>query len=465
MMPSTLRLSEYAKRFTYPEGIQRTVWPRVEAKGAELGLGFDWWQSQLGRVCLGYGPNGRYVATVGGIGMSIPRQVGKTYFVLAMLVIMCILFPGLQVVWTAHHLRTSTKTFTSLRGICRRKKVAPHVRAMRAANGEQQVEFVNGSMIMFGARSQGFGRGFDEIDVEVFDEAQILDTKALEDMIAATNQARHKHGALLFFMGTPPRPTDPSEAFRRRRDESWLDEASDAVWLELSADPDSLPDDESQWPVMNPSYPLRTPHESMQRLRKNLKDDDSWNREGRGIWDAETTAAKGLPVDEWIDLADPSAERGTDQSFGLATAPDRSWSAIAVAWRRPDGAVQTMLVDYQRDTSWVAARADELLSTWGGRFLTDVPSRGLVAGAEEPPPADQARADNEFSDRIVAGTVHHGNQPAMNVAVRGAQWRTSGETRVLDRKGAVDISPVRAAALAVHGLQTAPSASGWMLSF
>ena len=67
------------------------------------------------------------------------------YFVLAMLVIMCTLFPGLQVVWTAHHLRTSTKTFTALRGICRRKKVAPLIRAMRAANGEQQVEFMNGS--------------------------------------------------------------------------------------------------------------------------------------------------------------------------------------------------------------------------------------------------------------------------------------------------------------------------------
>ena len=121
--------------------------------------------------------------------MSIPRQVGKTYFVLALLVIMCILFPGLQVIWTAHHLRTSTKTFTSLRGICKRKKVAPHIKpdGIRSATGEQQVAFVNGSLIMFGARAQGFGRGFDEIDVEVFDEAQILDTKALEDMIAATN--------------------------------------------------------------------------------------------------------------------------------------------------------------------------------------------------------------------------------------------------------------------------------------
>lgn len=67
----TPRLSEYARTFTYPDGIVRTVWPRVEAKGRELGLGFDWWQQQAGTVILGYGADGRYVATVGGVGMSI----------------------------------------------------------------------------------------------------------------------------------------------------------------------------------------------------------------------------------------------------------------------------------------------------------------------------------------------------------------------------------------------------------
>jgi hypothetical protein len=156
---STPRLSEFARKFTYPEGITKTVWPRVEAKGLEFGLGFDWWQSQLGTVMPRL-RRGRTLslATVGGVGLSIPRQVGKTYFVLAMLVVLCILFPGMQVVWTAHHLRTSTKTFTTLRGMCRRAGRLPRMcRAMRAANGEQQVEFTNGSMIMFGARSQGFG--------------------------------------------------------------------------------------------------------------------------------------------------------------------------------------------------------------------------------------------------------------------------------------------------------------------
>src|SRR5690606_21330512 len=115
---------------------------------------------------------------------------------------------------------------------------------------------------------QGFGRGFDEIDVEVFDESQILTEKALEDMVAATNQSRFLAGALLFFMGTPPRPIDPGEEFTNRRDKALSGKAHDMVYVEFSADPDADLDDREQWAKVNPSFPHRTPVESMHRMRE-----------------------------------------------------------------------------------------------------------------------------------------------------------------------------------------------------
>jgi hypothetical protein len=206
---STRRLSEVARHVVMPKGIVTTAWPRIEAQCAEMGVRFDRWQVGLGQIAFGKRKDGKYAATVGGVVLSIPRQVGKTFWVGMIMIALCVLFPNTTVLWTAHRTRTATKTFTTMQGYVRRKKIAPHLlvdrsNGIRTSNGEQQVEFTNGSMIMFGARSQGFGRGFDEIDVEVFDEAQILDTKSLEDMIAATNQARNPHGALVFFMGTPP---------------------------------------------------------------------------------------------------------------------------------------------------------------------------------------------------------------------------------------------------------------------
>jgi phage terminase large subunit-like protein len=434
---STPRLSEYARAFTFPTGITKTVWTRVEAKGRELGLGFDWWQSQFGTVCLGYDANGKYVATVGGIGMSIPRQVGKTYFVLAMLLILCILFPGLQVVWTAHHLRTSTKTFTTLRGLCRRKKIAPHIRAMRAANGEQQVEFVNGSMIMFGARSQGFGRGFDEIDVEVFDEAQILDTKALEDMIAATNQARNPHGALVFFMGTPPREKDPSEAFETRRNKALKGKSPKAIWLEIGADPKSDPNDQSQWPLMNPSFPKRTPPESLERLREMLNDDDSWNREGRGIWDEDTEGTGAIDVAAWKTHAGKLVAPVGAVVLAVDTSLDRKLTALLAVGGGADGIAQVRVVRSAAGSMWApplvvrvcrehpeveAIVIDDKKSTEPlAKAIADaLEEAGLSVEIVRTSYSDMAEACSDTYDLIHEGTLRHAEDPELEAAVRSA---------------------------------------------
>jgi hypothetical protein len=468
MASLTPRLSEYARSFVFPAGITKTVWPRVEAKGLELGLGFDWWQSQLGTVCLGYGPSGKYTATVGGVGLSIPRQVGKTYFVLSMLVILCVLFPGLQVVWTAHHLRTSTKTFTTLRGICRRKKIHPLVRSMRAANGEQQVEFTNGSMIMFGARSRGFGRGFDEIDVEVFDEAQILDTKALEDMVAATNQARNKHGALLFFMGTPPRAGDASEAFESRRDKAIKGKSKNAVWLEIGADPESDPDDVTQFPLMNPSFPSRTPLESMQRLRENLTDNDSWDREGRGIWDV-VSSSRVIDEVTWSGQGDAASMPVDRLTLSIEVPPGRATAAVGFAGLRADGRWHVALEEERKGVDWAipyvkeiaklnnlhAVVVDELSGLVeerrGRHYLLDTDILVTTAAAEG---RHMAVAWAKFYDGIHDRSVFHTDQPQVNVALSVATKRPLAGGFAWNRKDAMsNISPLVAETLALWGAQ------------
>src|SRR5690606_25659475 len=217
---------------------------------------------------------------------SIPRQVGKTFTVGHLLIALCLELPGLRVVWTSHHNRTTTNTFRSMQGMVRRRKVWPNIapNGIRTANGEQEIKFANGSIIMFGAREHGFGRGMDAVDVLVFDEAQILGLKALEDMVPATNQARHPHGALVIFIGTPPRPTDEGEAGSAKRKQALSGRAGDMLYVEIGADPDADPDDRKAWARMNPSYPHRTPEISLLRMRENIPDEDSWRREAMGIW-------------------------------------------------------------------------------------------------------------------------------------------------------------------------------------
>ena len=74
---STLRLSEVARHVVIPEGIVDTLWFEVEERCREFGDEFDAWQDGLGQVMLGVREDGMYAATVGGITMSIARQVAK----------------------------------------------------------------------------------------------------------------------------------------------------------------------------------------------------------------------------------------------------------------------------------------------------------------------------------------------------------------------------------------------------
>lgn len=59
------------------------------------------------------------------------------------------------------------------------------------------------------------------------------------------------------------------------------------------------------------------------------------------------------------------------------------------------------------------------------------------------------QACDDFDSAVRSGTVRHGGQPELGFAVRSAQWRTSGERRVISRKTS-DIPELEAVLLARH---------------
>lgn len=460
-----------------PEGIVTTGWPAVRAKGTELGLRFDPWQDGLGQVVLGKRADGLYAATVGGVVMSIPRQVGKTFFVGAVVMLLCILFPGLKVVWTAHRTRTATNTFRSLQGMARRKKVTPHIQHIRTANGEQEISFRNGSVIMFGAREQGFGRGFDVVDVEVFDEAQILTEKALEDMLAATLQAQHRHGALLFYMGTPPRPVDPGEAFSAKRSKALAGETTDQIYIECSADEDADPDDREQWTKANPSYPTRTPLEAMLRLRENLPSDEAWMREALGVWDQVKTGGV-IPAQPWHDQGDSESIAVDRFALGVECGPDLAWASVMLAGQRADDRWHLELDEDQhtkgRGVTWLVPHLQALVKAnpqiravvadVGGPIAALLeqwqPNRWRFKGTRleiQPVKVSELGAGcTRLLDGIVTGWLYHIGQPQLTAAALAAGKRPLGDTGMWawSRKTAEsDITPIQAGTLALIGAQ------------
>lgn len=301
MKPGTQKLSEVKRHLIEPTGIVSTGWPPVRDTCQRLGWGFDRWQDGAGRLILAKDRDGMYAAR-DGVVLSLPRQVGKTYLIGAIIFALCLIFPGLTVIWTSHRVKVAKETFTSMAGRAAMQKVKPHIERVVRGRGDEAILFKNGSRIMFGARESGGGRGIAGVDILVFDEAQILTDRTLADMLAAQNVSAN---ALTFYIGTPPRPIDPGDVFTRLRDEALSGDADGTLYIELGADKDfdvRLRDDRMWQQVAraNPSYPHRTTARAVLRLIKRLTPGDAAH-EVFGIWD-ETAHKPVITRPAWDNL-------------------------------------------------------------------------------------------------------------------------------------------------------------------
>lgn len=484
---STLPLSELARHVVYPTGIVDSVWYDLAPRFDEWGIRWSRWQDGAGQLTLGLRADGKYASTVGGVSWSIPRQVAKTFQAGRTCFGLATQYDDMTILWTAHRIRTATQTFQKLAGFAQRKAVKRYLRVdrsdgIRAANGEQEIRFRNGSRILFGAREQGFGRGFDEVDVEVFDEAQILTERALDDMVPATNQSRNPHGALLLFMGTPPRPgVDPGDVFRDRRRraldgkpaDAVMFERGDAMYLEFSADPNvGTPggpalDDEAQIAKANPSYPHRTPPESIARMRANLGSDESWRREALGVWDEDDVGTGAIDADAWsshrgtlvapvgpvVLAADTSLDRKLSALLAVGAGEDRvpqlrtvragagsMWlPELVVRVCREHPEVEAIVIDDKKSTEPIAEAVTAALD-----------NAGLQVQIVRTSYPDMAEACAKTFDVIHEGTLRHGADPMLDAAVRSAVKKEIEGSFVWSRqRSGAAVVPLVAASLAL----------------
>lgn len=464
------RLSDVARHLVLPSGLTSTEFPAIQRRTVAMGTRYDQWQADLVRGTLAKRKNGKYAATVGGIVWSLPRQVGKTFTVGSLLFALAAEKPGMLILWTAHHTRTSNETFRAMQAMARRPQVAPYIENVYTGAGTESVVFKNGSRILFGARDQGFGLGFAAVDVIVFDEAQRLTDQTRMDMVPATNRAGNPAGALLFYIGTPPRPNDKGEAFTSLRNDALSGSADDVFFVELSADPNSDPDDRDQWRNANPSFPDHTPLESMLRMRKHLGSDEAWMREALGVWDQVTTRG-AIPFDAWADRLDVNSVAVDSFALGIEVAPDMASASVVMAGRRPDGDWHLEVARSSRGASWVQAYVQQAidLNPQIRSVIVDVggPAAAILDQRNDRWMLGEVRvtamkvanlgvACMSLKDGATSGWVWHLGDPFLDSAVQTAGKRDLADTGrwVFSRKSTTsDITPIQAAALALWGSQ------------
>ena len=449
-------LSEVARHVIAPTAIKSTSWPKVRDTCHRLGWGFDGWQDGAGRLILSKRSDGSYAADT--IALSIPRQVGKTYLIACVIFALCLLEPGLKVIWTAHRKSTAAETFRQFDGMAKRPKVAPHIRQVLRGKGDESFWFNNGSSIEFGARESGFGRGRTDVDILVFDEGQILPATTLEDMGATQNVASNP---LTFVMGTPPRPRDDGEFFSLLRQESLDGESEGTLYIEMSADRNADPMDREQWRKANASFPHRTSERAMLRLRKKLKNDDSWNREALGIWDEITkqfSPFNGVLWGDAIDVGPPDDEKpdglAVDMSHDRLISVGACWleaesAHVEEVWA---GANESSAVDWVADAWKRAGRKTTVVIDAMSPANSMIPAlRARGVKVHSGTSADMSKGCGLMASDLEAERLTHADQVPLNEAREGARKRAIGNAGGwgLDRSHAhVNIAPMVAVTLA-----------------
>jgi hypothetical protein len=419
-------------------------------------------------VILAKRADGKLACMIGGVGMSVCRQVGKTYLFGGMTFGLAVQRPGFLAIWSAHHARTADFTFRDMQAFAKRRRIAPYIDAVYRGSGDEEIRFLNESRILFGARERGFGRGIPGVDMIVSDEAQIMSEKALDAQLATMNTSDF---GLAVYIGTPPRPDDPSEAFTRMRTEAWSGTLEDAVWIEIGAEPGTDPNDRKLWPVWNPSHPKRTPVESILRLQRKLKD-ESFIREGMGTWDKDGDGV--FPGTAWRDQSRPEVDPRTGKALSQITgrvhvaldvAWDRTGCALAVAGKRDDGTIQGEIVEPEQPITiaTLAAMAAAVVKAQKapGVWLEPSSAAGSLVPALEALGVKVLEMRGEavsgacgaVYDGIMDGSIVHLGQGTLDSAVSGTQWRGQGEARRWDRRQGANISPFMAFTFAVRAAQ------------
>ncbi|MFT4125089.1 MAG: terminase [Gordonia sp. (in: high G+C Gram-positive bacteria)] len=445
------------------------MWPAVEnACRVKLGLSFDPWQTQAGRLALAKRADGKMAAAVDGVGMSVCRQAGKTHWMTGLIFGLSIVRPGLLTVWSAHHARTHGETFLSMLAFSERLRVAPYIEQTFTGSGTEEIRFRNGSRILFGARERGFGRGIPGVDVIVADEAQIMTENAVDAMTATMNVSRF---GLAFYLGTPPKPTDPSEAFTRMRELAWAGKLRDGAWIEFGAEAGADPNSEDVWRRANPSFPHRTPRESILRLRRKLSP-ESFLREGLGVW-TDVRGESIVQAAQWEALAGKGpARRVAPDSFGVA-AYDGQFSVVACWVSGESRHVEEVSAHVRLDAvaEWIAGHASRRTPVWVPNYGAAAPLSSMLRAKRVDVKAassgDVARGCELLVEGVSAGWLSHDGSRALADSVAGARRKLSrdGAAWTFDLKASTQNAPVMAVALALAAAAGERVSAGASASF
>lgn len=440
---------------------------------AGIGLDlFDWERSVLADWCSRDRADRPSYTT---IGLSVARQNGKNAVIESYEVYQLVVC-GAHILHTAHRVKTAKKSFQRLVRYFtdrRNRDMCALVENIRYTNGEEAIYLANGGSIEFSARSRAGARGYDDIQIVVFDEAQDL-TDDQQSAILYTLAASSTGYRQIVYTGTPPDPGSPGEVFGRVRRAALDGPPSRSVWHEWGVP--ECPRKGTPFADLvdavyeaNPSMGLTLDLEFTETEFAN-SDIDGFARERLGWW-SEQTDARAIPEADWRrgTIAKEAAPPEGRIAYGVKFSPDGSTVALAAAIRPDDGPVHVECVRVEptaKGTAWLAEWIADRRSTAACAAVDGLSGAGALAErlAQERPrlprgyvvrprSADVATAASMMLEAVTTGGVTHIEQPSLDRSAASAAKRPIGHNGAWGW-GGDDPCPLEAATLALWAVKT-----------
>lgn len=444
-------------RILHAPRVRDNAWEDVSDLVAAYGLTLDQWQEEVLRAGLGERSDGRWAARQ--VGVSAPRQQGKTMLIVARVLAGLLLFDEKVIIVSAHRQDTARETFFRLVQIIEdNPKLEERVDFIARSEMREFIRMKSGQEVRFKARTSSSGRGF-SCDCLMLDEAQILSTEAWA-AILPTMSARPN--PQVWLMGTPPTPADDGEVFGRIRNAGIDGSERTIAYLEWSAAPDDDFDDPRTWAKANPAFGGRISMEAIESERASMGD-EQFAMERLGMWADAAAAHSALDLDLWE--ARKVAEASPDwQLAAVGVDMDKSgraWLAIAAHADEPVVHVELTPVDplEQGIDAAVALlwqmckrRRPVVLPADSGAAVLEPALRAKQMSVYRLSPIEMVQASMSIAQAMKDKTISHlddavlaqGVRESSRVGMKGSQWR-------LGRDGEQSGAPIQAVACAHMG--------------
>ncbi|WP_219512782.1 hypothetical protein [Nonomuraea ceibae] len=416
------------------------------------------------------------------VGLSVPRQQGKTQQILGLMVHRIAAWTRQRVVYAAQTRGMARERFEDEFLVTMDGSSLAGKYRTRMSNGNEAIIWgKTRSKLGITSNTEKAGHG-PPLDLGVIDEAFAHEDDRLEQAFSPAMLTRDM--AQLWWASAGG--TEKSIWLNKKREagrelimELWrLGIRRRVAYFEWFAPEHLRRDDPATWRVCLPALGFTVSEDTVRAELEKL-DPGEFDRAYLNRTRKQAPPQDpNVPVKAWPPLADEASQAGPDVAIAIEVSQDRSTSTIGLASRRPDGRIHLEVVDRRPGTDWVVAAAVLLRKLWNpvgvaiastgspaGSLIDDLVAAGVKAPEDKEHPKrgdlaivrtnDAVEACGQMADAMNQGVIVHLDQMELTAAVKGARTRPLGDAWALDRRRSLtDVTPFYAVTLARWLLET-----------